>query len=519
MEGVLVNAKKAGSTITVTVVSDEKGHYSFPANKLEPGEYSLSIRAVGYDLDGSGEAVVTPHQTATADLKLRKTRNLASQLTNAEWIMSVPGKEEQKRYLDCTSCHTVERVLRSQHDADEFVAVMKRMQGYAQGAIPAMPELRVGVTDNVGHIIPPQDIDASRFRPAAEYLSTVNLSAASQWEYPLKTLPRPKGRATRAIITQYDLPRKTAEPHDVILDADGMAWYTDFGWPALSKLDPRTGKVTEYTPPELKKGFPRGMLDLEFDKDGKIWFGMMLQGGVGKFDPKTETFQTFSLPPELNNDVAQVAMLSPGHSYVDGKIWLNNVGMHDILRLDTATGTFESIKPWRDLPDGAHFGSHDAYGQTTDAQNNLYFLDIASQYVGKIDAKTLKTQMWSTTEAHSAPRRGHMDAQGRFWFAEFRDNKIGMFDGKTETMKEWDLPMPYTAPYDMIADKNGDLWTGGMNSDRVVRMDPKTGNTTEYLLPRETNIRRVYVDNTTTPPTFWTGSNHGASIIKLEPLD
>jgi len=38
-------------------------------------------------------------------------------------------------------------------------------------------------------------------------------------------------------------------------------------------------------------------------------------------------------------------------------------------------------------------------------------------------------------------------------------------------------------------------------------------------LPRFTNIRRVYVDNTTARPTFWVGSNHGASIIKLEPLD
>src|SRR6185503_6610730 len=51
MEGVLISAKKAGSTITITVVSDAQGNYSFPATKLEPGQYSLRIRAVGYDLD------------------------------------------------------------------------------------------------------------------------------------------------------------------------------------------------------------------------------------------------------------------------------------------------------------------------------------------------------------------------------------------------------------------------------------------------------------------------------------
>jgi hypothetical protein len=33
------------------------------------------------------------------------------------------------------------------------------------------------------------------------------------------------------------------------------------------------------------------------------------------------------------------------------------------------------------------------------------------------------------------------------------------------------------------------------------------------------NIRRVFVDNSTSPVTFWAGNNHGGSIIKLEPLD
>jgi streptogramin lyase len=58
-----------------------------------------------------------------------------------------------------------------------------------------------------------------------------------------------------------------------------------------------------------------------------------------------------------------------------------------------------------------------------------------------------------------------------------------------------------------------------MSNDRVVRFDPKTGQSTEYQLPKFTNARRVWVDNSTTPVTFWVGSNHGASIVKLEPQD
>ena len=58
-----------------------------------------------------------------------------------------------------------------------------------------------------------------------------------------------------------------------------------------------------------------------------------------------------------------------------------------------------------------------------------------------------------------------------------------------------------------------------MQTDRIARLNQKTGEVVEYLLPKETNIRRVFVDNSTTPPTFWTGSNHGAAIVKVEPLD
>jgi streptogramin lyase len=112
-----------------------------------------------------------------------------------------------------------------------------------------------------------------------------------------------------------------------------------------------------------------------------------------------------------------------------------------------------------------------------------------------------------------------MDSQDRLWFGENRGNRIGMFDTKTNQFKEWELPLPYSAPYDVTLDKNGYAWTGGMASDHVTRLDTKTGEIVTYLLPRRTNIRRVEIDNSTNPVSFWTGDNHGASIVKLEPLE
>ena len=144
MEGVVVSAKKDGSTITVSVISDGKGRYSFPANRLEPGHYTLKTRAVGYVLDGAGAADVAAQKTASADLALKKTKNIVPQMTNAEWIMSVPGTDEQKSFLlNCVSCHTLERIVRSTHDADEFTQVIYRMMGYAQVSQPIKPQRRM----------------------------------------------------------------------------------------------------------------------------------------------------------------------------------------------------------------------------------------------------------------------------------------------------------------------------------------------------------------------------------------
>jgi streptogramin lyase len=70
-----------------------------------------------------------------------------------------------------------------------------------------------------------------------------------------------------------------------------------------------------------------------------------------------------------------------------------------------------------------------------------------------------------------------------------------------------------------VWDKAGDIWAAGMATDRVSRVNQQTGEVTEYMLPRSTNIRRVWVDDSSAKPVFWAGNNHGAAIVKVEPLD
>jgi virginiamycin B lyase len=511
LEGVLVSARKAGSPITITVVTDEQGRYRFPQARLEPGQYALRIRAVGYDLEGAGAVNVVAHQTATADLKLRKAQDLASQLSNAEWIDSVPGTVAEKAILKpCSHCHTLERILRSRHNAEQMVSVIKRMATYPQLSFPLkiqkLPAARVGP----GPVS--QEQQEATWRRQAEYLASINLSSGPQWSYAFKTLPRPKGKATQVIYTEYDLPERTRQPHDVIVDSQGMAWYASFGEQILGRVDPKTGKVAEFPIPLLKPAAPTGILGVRFDKDENLWLGMQFQGGIAKFDRKTEKFQTWSLPPELNGPHVQINQVGPGRSYIDGKVWLQDAGTYTVLRLDLGSGKFEVFEPY-EIP------RPNVYDVIPDSHNNGYFLVLGAGDVGRIDGKTGKIAIFKTPTPRSGPRRGMMDAQDRLWFGENNGDRIGMFDTRTEKFQEWAAPTPGTWPYDVTADKDGKVWSGNEFTDRILRLDPATGQFIEYMLPRPTNVRRVFVDNQTSPPTFWVGNNHGASIVKLEPID
>ena len=513
MEGVLVSAKKDGSTITVTVVSNEKGDYSFPADRLSAGHYAITIRAIGYDLDGPS-AVDIAAGGAKADIKLVKTHNLRGQISNGEWLMSVPGPDSNKNQMGaCVSCHTLQRIFTSTHDANEFKQIFRRMGSYSPGSTPSHPQpLLPGPRGDRAPIA------AQQFDVISAWLASVDRNTTDTLPYEFKTMPRPHGASTRVIYTEYDLPRNETQPHDVIVDQDGMVWYSDFSNMYAGVLDPKTGKATDIPIPVLKPEEPKGSLEIGLEPGQKhVWLALMYQAGIARIDRKTHEVTTYPFPKEWDSTTAQASMVSPQHSDVDGKVWTNNQEEHHMYRVDLKTGKYENLGPSKN-PAGKQIS---AYGMPTDQFNNVYQLEFGGMSIGLRDAKTGETTIYQTSLKNSKPRRGRVDAQNRLWFAEFGGDAIGVFDPKTADIKEIPLPTKYTLPYDVATNKDASqVWTGSMLNDLVVRLNTKTGTFTEYLLPRSTNIRRVYVQDVGPDKTaFWAGSNHGAAIVKVEPLD
>ena len=116
--------------------------------------------------------------------------------------------------------------MRSRYDADAWLHVLERMDGYVTSAFPGNPQRRPA--DQVTPFAERTEGQQEARRRQAEYLASINLSSGER-KYDLRTFPRPTGRATQVIMTEYDLPDRSRAPHDAEVDPEGMVWYVDFG--------------------------------------------------------------------------------------------------------------------------------------------------------------------------------------------------------------------------------------------------------------------------------------------------
>jgi virginiamycin B lyase len=514
MAGVLVTARQVGSTITTTVVTDQSGRYQFPGDRLASGSYQITIRAAGYELSSPSTAVLNPDKTATADLNLRPASNLSLQLTAAEWLMSAPGTQEEKSTLyRCVACHDLTPVMQSRYDAKTWPETLRRMAGWEPPSVLTSP---VPVPGSPPALSPDPKFVA--------YLASINLHGRKDWPFKLRAFPRP---TARAIVTEYDLPGPSL-PHDAAVGHDGFIYYNDFQRPLIGRLDPRNGQAKEWTLPVLRPGYPEGSLTIKIDKDGNAWNPRFFQGCVlVKLDTRTEQLSTWSVPADYNGKESRCGHVALGAP--DGRVWMSDSGGRRMFLFDPRTGAF---KPFESFPNytaaktaasietaGRKSTGHRTYGIGVDSKGTGYFADIAGGTIGEIDPRSGEVHLYPTPTPASGPRRTYMDSTGHYWFGENYSSKLGMFDTKTKQIREWDPPVPFSGPYPAVRDKNGDVWTAGMSTDYVFRFNPDTGTFTSYLLPTlSANIRRIDVDNSTTPVTIWVAEVHQGKLAKIEPL-
>jgi virginiamycin B lyase len=513
MEGVVVSAKRPGSTIMVSVSTNAQGQYGFPQDRLAPGRYDITIRAAGYTLKPT-TATIESGGATQLDLGLAKAAPdvLALQMSNSEWMQSAPGTPAQKMaLLRCLDCHGLQRPFFSKKDASGMAFTVQRMGAHSPNSSPNFPFFLQSASEILSS--PPSKGQAD----FGAYLASINLSSGEKWPYQLKTQPRPTGKSTQAIVTTYDLPDQAA-PHDTLLDPAGNVWFTDFQHQFISKLDPKTGKVTRYPVPVSKPEFPTGGLMVTMDKDGNIWEAMMGQAQIAMLDTKTEKVSIY-LAPDWDKGDKRFTMIDALHSNVDGKLWTkaNDGETNRMYQFDLATKQFHEVLP----PPGKRTLA--GYGLVTDLDNNVYSLDNNpnQRQIWRTDAKTGEPTYIDLPPGIGGARRGHIDSQNRLWFSQFHANRYAMYDPKSGKVAAWDVPVPYAGAYDVGFDDVKYAWGADMSTDLVQRFNVETGEWSSYLLPTSINTRHIDVQKSSDPnalSSMWTEGQQTSKIVHIEPL-
>ena len=165
------------------------------------------------------------------------------QLSNGEWLASLPGTDQRQAVPD--------QLHRLPHAAAHLQRAARRRR-VDPGVQPHGPLLRRARTPAQPQLL------VSRRRRAASARASIPRSRKQAAQYPGRRQPDQSGRQGIRVqdAAAAEGPRHPRDHHRIrpaaqrtpirttwSIDADGNAWYSDFGSQFVGELDPKTGKV------------------------------------------------------------------------------------------------------------------------------------------------------------------------------------------------------------------------------------------------------------------------------------
>lgn len=129
------------------------------------------------------------------------------------------------------------------------------------------------------------------------------------------------------------MPTTGARPYGIKIDAEGTPWVACNGHNCLVRVDPDTMALTEIELPHQATTVRR----LDIADDGMIWYVNSGRGRLGRYDPRSGEVQEWPSPSGEKSHPYAIAVL-------DGVVWYNESGMRPdaLVRFDPATETFQS---------------------------------------------------------------------------------------------------------------------------------------------------------------------------------
>jgi len=351
-----------------------------------------------------------------------------------------PGKDIVQQA--CSGCHALGRFTNSGYSPEEWKTVMAMMR-------------------NVGAPLTPDQVPI-----VTDYLIK---------NFPEKPAPKPDviSGPVKVSFKEWKVPTPGSRPHDPLAAPDGSMWYSGQMANVLGRLDPKTGKIKEFTLPP--QSGPHG---LTFGPDGNIWYTANFGGYIGMLDPKSGAVRRFRLPDPNARD--------PHTPLFDknGVLWFTVQSAYMVGRLDPKSGEIKLVT--------SPTPKSRPYGMALNSKNVVFFVEFGANKVASIDSKTMDIKVYPLPDPDARPRRLAISPDDMIWYADFARGFLGRLDVTTGKVTEWQSPSgPKSEPYGIVFTK-GALWYNESfaKPNTIVRFDPKAEKFQTWAIPGGGDIVR-----------------------------
>jgi len=280
------------------------------------------------------------------------------------------------------------------------------------------------------------------------------------------------GAAAAPVLKEYVISRPGNFPHDPAVGADGIVWYTDQTNSYIGRLDPATGKITDYPTPTPQSG-PHGIV---VAPDGGVWYTGQRTGIIGRLDPATKAIREYALPAETPNPHTPI--------WADGAIWYTDASNNRYGRLDPVTGAVRHFTCTTD--------NSVPYGIVLAPDGHIWIALLGTDKLARVDTATGGMIEFKVT-AGARPRRLAVDANGTVWYTDYKRGFLGALDPATSKVREWPSPFPGEGPYGIAIGPDGAIWYNHASGNAMTRFDPTTEKSTLLQIPTKGAIVRHMV--------------------------
>jgi streptogramin lyase len=535
LDGIVVSAKKIGSTITTSVYSDTTGNYYFPP--MADGQYNVWAQALGFE---QSKAQVNLNANKKQDIALKtitdtetKWRQLPGELVWASLPAETAEDVHMKQIIhnNCNGCHTPSYPFQFRFDEQGWSRIIDLMKVIGGG----LPQDR-----------PANQIIQMNQKGISQYLAKVR---GPNSVMKIAERPRPSGEAARVVWTLYDVPRiqgvgtaslpaSTADNdgtnwalgtpskaglivHDDAMDFNGNVWFTSNATNSLvtvGMVNTKTGEVSYKKVPRADgSGRAAPTHGIARDGEGNLWFDVNPgRRSLGKLEVASGKITVYPTPENMAPLGGAVTV------DVDGKgmIWAS--APQGVLMFNPKTAEFKEFKSKQPR---RSYGTGGTYGAAGDRSGNGWWAQMGFDTIGKADPVTGQTTEIvlpenkkirdfltpAQVEAYGkvtdistgnpypwaqGPRRMGTDKNGDvLWVGDSWGSSLARIDTKTNQVTMIPFPDPSMQPYHIHVDSKHNVWGNLWTNDQIFKYDPSTQKWTMFELPvRGTEMRHLSVD-------------------------